>query len=73
LAHAVAYPVKAHVNGFGAALLHGVIGNARGSAVIGLNGSGRLGMCPSSSRQVRREDMLLCHCGRGRQVRLRRR
>jgi len=36
LAHLVAYPIKPHVDGFGALLFNGVIGNAAGCAVVGL-------------------------------------
>ena len=36
LAHPVAYPIKPHVDGFGALLFNGVIGNAAGCAVVGL-------------------------------------
>ena len=38
LAHAVSYPIKTHVHGFGAALLHGVVGDASGACVVGLDG-----------------------------------
>ena len=41
---AVFDPVEAHVDGFGAALFDSVIGNAGGAGVIGLDGSGWLGM-----------------------------
>jgi hypothetical protein len=44
LAHAVADPVEAHVDGFGSLLLDSVIGDARRSAIIGLQGRWRLGM-----------------------------
>jgi len=36
LSHLVAYPIKMHVDGFGALLLNGVVGNATGHAVVGL-------------------------------------
>jgi len=36
LADPVADPIKSHVDGFGPLLFHGVIGNAAGSAVVGL-------------------------------------
>jgi len=36
LSHLVEYPIKAHVNGFGALLFNGVIGNAAGCAVVSL-------------------------------------
>ena len=42
LARAVADPVKAHVNCFGAALFDGVIDNATGSIVVSLEWGGRL-------------------------------
>jgi hypothetical protein len=44
LGDAVSDPVEAHVDGFGAALFDGVVGNARGTGVVGLDGSGWLGM-----------------------------
>jgi hypothetical protein len=44
LADAVADPVEAHVNGLGAFLFDGVVGDAGGGAVIGLYGGGRLGV-----------------------------
>ena len=42
LACTVADPVKAHVDGFGSFLLDGVVGDARGSRVVGGHRSGRL-------------------------------
>ena len=36
LAHAVAEPVNAHVHSFGTALLHGVVKDAFGGAVVSL-------------------------------------
>ena len=42
LACTVADPVKAHVDGFGSFLLDGVVGDARGSCVVGGHRSGRL-------------------------------
>jgi hypothetical protein len=48
LADAVADPVEAHVNGFGAFLSDGVIGDAHGILVVGLDGRGRLGMAQLS-------------------------
>ncbi len=44
LGDAVSDPVEAHVDGFGAALFDGVVGNARGTGVVGLDGSGWLWM-----------------------------
>ena len=44
LSNAIAHPVKAHVNGFGAALLDSAIGNAGGTGVVCLNWSWWLGM-----------------------------
>ena len=44
MADAVANPVEAHVDGFGAFLFDGVIRNAEGGAVVRDHGSGRLGM-----------------------------
>ena len=44
LVDAVSDPVKAHVNGFGAALLHCVVGDPGGAGVICLDGSGLLRM-----------------------------
>ena len=44
LSYAIAYPVEAHVDGFGAALLHGIVGDAGGGAIVGYDGRGRLGM-----------------------------
>ena len=38
LPHAVANPIETHVNGFGAFLFDGIVGNARGRAVVGLDG-----------------------------------
>ena len=39
LTYAIAYPVKAHINSFGTALLVSVIGDARGSVVVSLDWS----------------------------------
>jgi hypothetical protein len=44
LADADADPVEAHVNGFGALLSDGVIGNTHGTLIVGLDGCGGLGM-----------------------------
>ena len=44
LSDAVSNPVKAHVDSFGSFLFDGVIGSTGGSAVVSLNGSGRLRM-----------------------------
>jgi hypothetical protein len=44
LGDAVSDPVEAHVGGFGAALFYSVVGNARGTGVAGLDGSGWLWM-----------------------------
>ena len=44
LADAVANPIKAHVECFGSFLFDRVVGDSRGGTVVGLNGSGRLGM-----------------------------
>ena len=44
LANAITNPVKAHVNCFRPFLFDGVVGNTGGSAVVSLNGSGRLRM-----------------------------
>jgi hypothetical protein len=37
-------PIKTHVDGFGATLLHSIISDAGGTGIVGLDGSGRLGM-----------------------------
>ena len=37
-------PVEVHVNGLGALLLHGAIGEAAGRSVVDLDGGGRLGV-----------------------------
>ena len=42
LANAIVNPIEMHVDGFGSFLLDGVIGNAVGGTVIGLDGGGRL-------------------------------
>jgi len=44
LTHAIADPIKAHVNGFGSLLLDHVIGDATGGAVVRLEWHGRLYM-----------------------------
>lgn len=44
LADAIADPIEAHVNGFGALLLHGVVGDAGSGAVVSDNGRGWLRM-----------------------------
>jgi hypothetical protein len=44
LGHAIAHPIEVHVNGLGATLFDGVVGNASGTGVVGLNGGGRLGV-----------------------------
>ena len=44
LARAVAKPVEAHINGFGATLFDGVIDNATGGVVVGLKRGWRLGV-----------------------------
>jgi hypothetical protein len=44
LADAVANPVKAHINGFRTFLFDSIIGDSSCGAVVGHNGSGRLGM-----------------------------
>jgi hypothetical protein len=44
LADAVADPIEAHVNGFGALLLDSVIGNAHGTFIVSLDGCGGLGV-----------------------------
>jgi hypothetical protein len=36
--HAVAHPAESHVDSFGSFLFHGIVGDARGSAVVGLEG-----------------------------------
>ena len=36
LADTIANPVKSHVDGFGAALFDGVVGDAAGGAIVGL-------------------------------------
>jgi hypothetical protein len=42
LSGAVADPIKAHVDGFGALLLDGIVDDTFGAGVVGLNGSGWL-------------------------------
>jgi hypothetical protein len=44
LCNTIADPIEAHVNGFGASLFYGSIGNARRTGVVSLDGSGRLWM-----------------------------
>ena len=44
LTNAIANPIKTHVDGFGAALFDGVVGEVTGGAVICLNGCGGLRM-----------------------------
>ena len=44
LLDSVSNPVKAHVNGFGPFLFDSVIGDTFGTGVVGLNGSGWLGV-----------------------------
>ena len=44
LAYPVPDPMKAHVDGFGAAELHVAGGEADGGGVVDLDGGGRLGM-----------------------------
>ncbi len=39
---AVFNPVETHVDGFGAALFDGIVGNSGGASIIGLDGGGRL-------------------------------
>ena len=43
-AGAVADPVVPHVDGFAAALADGVVGDASGTCVVGLDGGGGLGV-----------------------------
>ena len=50
LSDAVSDPVKAHVDGFGAALLDSVIDDAVGHFVVRLDGSCRLGVTESFQR-----------------------
>jgi hypothetical protein len=40
----VTHPVKTHVHSFGVLLLNGVVDNAKGSGVVGLDGCGGLWM-----------------------------
>jgi hypothetical protein len=54
LAYPVTDPVKAHVDGFGAALLDSAIGDAISAGVISLHGGGWLGW-PMSARVVRNQ------------------
>lgn len=42
LPYAVAYPVEAHVNCLRSTLLHGVVDDARGAGIVGLDWRGRL-------------------------------
>jgi len=42
LADAIADPVKAHVDGFGPALFDGVVGNAGGTGIVGIDPGGCL-------------------------------
>ena len=44
LSHAVANPIKAHVDSFGAFLFDGIVCDAGGGAVVGLDGCGGLRM-----------------------------
>ena len=44
LIHAVAYPVKTHVDGFGAFLFNGIVGDTGGSCIISTYGCGWLRM-----------------------------
>jgi hypothetical protein len=40
----VSYPIESHVHGFGSSLFDGVIDDSIGGAIVGLNGSGWLGV-----------------------------
>lgn len=42
LTDAVSYPIETHVHGLGAALFDGVVADAGGAGVVGLDGSGWL-------------------------------
>ena len=44
LTDAVSYPIETHVHGLGAALFDGVVADAGGTCVVGLDGSGWLGV-----------------------------
>jgi hypothetical protein len=46
LLDAIADPIESHVNGLGATLFNSVVDNASGTGVVGLDGSGRLGVPP---------------------------
>ena len=42
LADTIAYPIEAHIHGFGASLFDCVVANAGGACIVGLDGSGWL-------------------------------
>ena len=42
LADAIPHPIKAHIHGFGPSLFDGIIADAGGAGVVGLDGSGWL-------------------------------
>jgi hypothetical protein len=48
LADTVAYPIEAHVDSFGSALFDGIVDDAMGAGVIGLDGCWRLEVEASS-------------------------
>ena len=52
LRNAVTNPVEAHIHRFGSLLLDGVVGNAGGSAIVGDDGGGRLGMAKFFERDA---------------------
>jgi hypothetical protein len=52
LVNMITNPIKAHVDGFGLFLFDSVIGNAGGSAVVGLDGGGGLGVAYGNSSRV---------------------
>jgi hypothetical protein len=56
LLDAVADPVKTHIHGFGSALFDCFVADAGGAGIVGLDGSGRLGIahvCESGSKHRR--------------------
>ena len=47
LADSIAYPVEAHADGFGSALLDAIVDDAISHCIVRLDGTGRLGMAQS--------------------------
>ena len=58
LVYAILYPIKAHVHGFGLALLHLSVGESVGRGVVDLYGCGRLGMVHFHKRVAEADSFL---------------